>query len=845
MYNRARWLEYLPCLQTKWSYAPQQPGERVQGALNFPTLAYVVELGAWAGAVSPSNLTTTEVNVVWGENFADQGTGIANYHVCVGLRPGGGCTLHDELVAAAQAHSPLPPPTGVTLALSGPILDSARLTGGLSNRDTDDAATVYVQVTVTDKLGLAITVTEVLFLDWTPPELDLPAINGQVPTADAPVMISAEPPQLTFAAPFDPDTAGAGLRVPLALSAVARVRNDIAPLVESEIPLSCFFEQNATVAQNAQATTLLSYKATCRLPDVGVLDVCFSATATNLVGLTAVATTCATVLRAAPVWPSAPSFEHVDPADGGSMMRVRWSALTHPDWPTLPYPAPVEVAVVLCSVDECDEPLLIEGNASGTAIIFGDALDRHMGRPVYVYLLASSRPSLGATAQTSASLASPTTIWQSVATVTEGAVQITNPGGVHYVSSLGAIVAVLTGLIEPYFGITQMSICLGTVPGGDDLLACQALDTIPADRPARLRLAPYTALLPDAVALASLAGQNRSIEVFVTIDACNMRAECGRAISDGAVIDNDDPTVGYVWDGLLIGDPYMVGAWDEVVHIDCTTPLTPAGNVCTVALLLANVPSSMDSTYEARLLASLRPIMLSQGNVVGVQRVGRKVGVSWGVSTDEGSGIALVELCLGGRGGGDEGSADALDSLMACTPVSRSGGLAVISIDLPHAQRVHATICATDASGRRTCASSAGATYFTDAAVATVIAIRTLPSPASRSTCLYSALGSRALSSHVSIPALAPGGHRRRVPAIVHRPSEGLVDDAGRCQVRRLHPRLAALQPRGPLHHQPAARPQHDIDHHHRSDRRDRHQRRMAAAPAGCTVSFAPGGGRL
>ena len=745
--NQTRWLDSLPYLQTNWSYALQQPGELAKGALVFPTLAYVVELGAWAGAVSPSNLTTTEVDVVWGENFADQGTGIASYHVCVGLRPGG-CTLHDELVAAKQAHTPLPP-TGITLALSGPMLDGARVAGELSNRDTDDAATVYVQVTVTDKLGLAITVTEVLFLDWTPPKLDSPAINGQLPVADAPVIISAEPPQLTFSAPFDPDTAGTSLRIPFALSAVARVQKGIAPLVESEIPLSCFFKQNATAAQNAQATTLLSYKATCSLPDVGVLDVCFSATATNLVGLTAVATTCATVLRAAPVWPAAPSFEHVDPADGGSMMQVRWSALTHPDWPSLPYPAPVEVAVVLCSVVECNEPLLIEGNASGTAFIFGDALDRHTGRAVYIYLLASSRPSLGATAPTSASLASPTTIWQSVATVTEGAVQITNPGGVHYVSSLDAIVAVLTGLVETYFGITQMSICLGMVPGGDDVLACQALDAIPADRPASLSLAPYAKLLPDAVALASLAGQNRSIEVFVTINACNMRAECGRAISDGAVIDNDDPTVGYVWDGLLIGDPSMLGAWDEVVHIDCTTLLTPGGSGCAIALLLANASSSMDSTYKARLLASLLPLVVSQGNVVGVQRVGHKVGVSWGVSTDEGSGIALVELCLGGGGGGGgEGSADALDSLMACTPVSRSGGLAVISINLSHAQRVHATICATDASGRRTCATSAGATYFFDAAVATVIAAEHV-----RPLCrgrLYPELGPHALKFPLS-----------------------------------------------------------------------------------------------
>ena len=118
--------------------------------LSFPSLSWSESNGVWVGAPS---LTTA---MAW--SFADAGTGVVRYHVCVGVvDTTSGCIIEEKNVTGRE-QTTIP-------------FDNSLALGGTS-------ATYFVTVTAFDHAGFSTERSARVMMDWTPPSIGNLTVNG-------------------------------------------------------------------------------------------------------------------------------------------------------------------------------------------------------------------------------------------------------------------------------------------------------------------------------------------------------------------------------------------------------------------------------------------------------------------------------------------------------------------------------------------------------------------------------------------------------------------------------------------------------------------------------------------
>lgn len=275
------------------------------------------------------------------------------------------------------------------------------------------------------------------------------------------------------------------------------------------------------------------------------------------------------------------------------------------------------------------------------------------------------------------------------------------------IGNLAASEIILDGFVEPVLGIDTYQVCLGTKPGGADVLACQLIctdagsecDSVGLPTTGVLSLGPYAALLPDEAALLSKAMNGSGVSIYAKVRACTILQDCQVAISPGVTIDRVQPITGYVADGLVIAE---AGGWEQVLYVEC---VSGESMECTTRKLLGS-----DAAMNHLIIRQFQPLVLAAPNTESVESLsGHHIGVSWGTVVDGGSGVSHVSLCVASR----------------CITIPPSSGMAVFELlDHKSGDLVTSTICATDYANNKACRSSAGTTVFTNNAAVTNITIR-------------------------------------------------------------------------------------------------------------------------
>lgn len=479
-------------------------------------------------------------------------------------------------------------------------------------------------------------------------------------------------------------------------------------------PLTCIFER---MYGTAYANTSWIFTANCSVIVAG--ELCFNLSAVSVVGLASVSSTCIAVHLAAPVWSQTaePILARVPDADGNASRQLN-VFFSYPAYlldgitPTLTYKLCTHLG---CDASEAQggqtqalfslEHPLFEGYTGETWVEF------HTAYPSYSKGNNSNRIRVGSEEPT-----------QGVLTLSS------------HVASLSEAELKIDGFVETVMGVSSLVWCVGTTVGASDLMACRTETTLEFKRPAILRFAAFSD---------SLVFLDYTHYASVTATACNSLGQCTQASSNSIVVDLDQPTGGFIADGLILATDSV---WDEVNVLTCKddSSLHGSGLACVTYSLLNGDESDALRQFT---IAALTTHVLSATNTGVVSRDSSLLSVSWGGFVDNSTGLAeSMELCFlqvatsdeessgdtgldeegSGEGSGEESggfSEVATDTTLACVKVGTQGFAMASIATVEEGRQYYVTIKASDRAGNSLILQSAGVQILTSAPASADVSI--------------------------------------------------------------------------------------------------------------------------
>ena len=666
------------------------------------------------------------VHLSWGGAFHDAGSGIASYHVCVGPTLGD-CSVHDELLDSTEPY--LPTQTRVRDWELSQYQANAAAAGRTST-------VLVASIKATDGVGLSTAASENIVLDWTAPTgLDRVLVNGRQPNG-VETLYSVEPTiELSLPSPEDDDSGEVDIAWAVAVTGV----HTDAPLLSAECMVQASTASAALNPINSSGPSPLIAKFTAHCS--GLIDVnarvCFQVLASNLAGAsTQLPPACIVVFGEMPSFPVQPSLARLDLGSAYSngtaadeRFQLTWQR---------PYMAIADsqllLSYVLCTLNRCATPTPIISSQTSVYIPFSHPMLAGYRGMVWAYLQGKTDFGLDfhsertnvVVAGRGVPSAGSVRLSESIELIDVEPASLTHPN---------AAVLTVSGFVEPILGIDSVKVCVGTRPGGSDILPCQMIGGMPSSR--RIDLSAYADQIPDLTTVVALLEASDAADhgLYATVEACTRLGDCASAISNRGTIDREDPSIGQVSDGLLLKSLDDVVAWEAVEYVDCrgliggsqypissppptaqsepiggpsappplAPPMSPPGAPAgKPACLRGPLINPANAAVSAATIAMLRPLARLDATTAVVDSLaGTRLGVSWSAITDSGSGVASAELCMDTRE-------------FRCFSISMGGGSIVLLLpEVSTGDVVVATVCATDNAGRRSCSSSPGARVFT------------------------------------------------------------------------------------------------------------------------------------
>ena len=623
-----------------------------RGLVSFPSLVWSAEHGAFLGAEADA----TNLTVAW-SGFND--AALHGYSICMSLSEDDGCTVESLELSST-----------ITTTVLQNLLTAVR-----ENAPGASSTSVAVTVEAIDLTGFATSTNVVLLFDRTPPEIGNLTARMLTPT-ERPGPLNPQQGSVLHDTVLKLELAGGAfdddLDEPLA------IRWQVA--AADGRPVRCTYDGLPAV------NGTWAWAAHCNVQNAS--ELCFTARAVSVVDLSSrPAEACITLHLGAPVWTEPPVLTRAE----DDQMNITW-ALPHEHLSGAPL-----VFWALCSHLGCGEQRLVErGQTSVLLALYGEPITH--GYTGEVWAVMSAAPS--AALRRASSIESNRLRIGAVAP-TAGTLTLGSSSGAARLASLSDAVLALAGFDEPVHGVSSFVWCVGTALAADDLMPCRTTSRVPR----RIVFAELSnAVWPS---------MNETRTAVVTATACNVFGQCQTSGSNRILVDADQPSGGFVRDGLRMTDD----DWQDVLVLSCVE------GVCTTSPLLTgresdilreNTIAPMRVHVDAAADASLGdPRLLQYGPTT--------LAASWGGFADASSSLGSAQLCFGAVGA----------AVHACAVVPPSG-LAVAIVPVEDTLTYHATITVADIVGRNATLRSEGVQVLTSPPTPSTVTV-TLPTRAGAS----------------------------------------------------------------------------------------------------------------
>jgi hypothetical protein len=630
--------------------------EPIAGAAGFPTLTWYPQELAWYGA---SDAIDESLAFTW-EPFTDQR--IAHQSVCISTAANMSlCDVEYFTFDGGDSQSAV-------------ISKAARLerVGG------DTVSDFAVTLLATDMVGLSTSIDVRLVLDHTPPQIG----NLTVVACEGDCNASVSSTTSSF------DTLLYDTLFHLVLDASEMFDDDV-PEVPTlgwdvrgisargeSVSVSC--EYRLLNRSRPANDTTVTHGAFCNVTQTS--ELCFTATAITMVGLTASSIACRYVSLSAAVWSAAPLLMRAQSGNSTAWaLRLNWTA------PELDFAVPT-VQYALCTHVRCGNATTAQqGQLEAIFPLSAPIFTGYQGE-AWVELRAS-----GSVSGLRTSKVSSNSVLVGGTGPTEGLLKL-SPSSL---GSLSEAILTIDGFVDPVYGISRFVWCVGTALGKTDLMPCVTESSLPRSRTIDFSAYQFNSL-------------DATHSAIVTATACNLVGQCTYGSSNLVIVDVDDPKGGYLADGLLVREETE---WADALVLSCdlswiSTPLDTG--TCTTSPLLNGDESDALREYK---VAPLRAHVIASPNAEKLQRKATGyLSASWGGFSDRSTGLAAsATLCFDWS--------HSTSTASTCANVTTTG-MALIAVKMDSDASYTARLSVRDNAGRELLAESAGVAIFTKRPIA-------------------------------------------------------------------------------------------------------------------------------